>query len=412
MSDTQIKIDNSLIDRLVKDCKTQEDVFGKEGLFTSLKKAIMERILETEMTHHLGYSKHSRNNGISRTNARNGISSKIIKTKEEAIPINIPRDREGSYDPQFIGKWQRKISGFDDKIISMYARGMSTREIQEHLEEIYGMDVSPDLISDITDSVIGEVESWQNRVLESHYAIAYMDALRVKIRDNGFIQNKSIYMIIGVTMDGYKEVLGLWISETEGAKFWLKIMTELKNRGVQDIFIACVDGLKGFPEAINSIFPKTKIQLCIVHMVRYSLNYVPWKDRKLVASDLKKIYTANNEEGALQALSYFEDKWGKKYPTIVKSWTDNWDRLITFLDYPSYIRKAIYTTNAIESANRSIKKTLKVRSVFPNDKSALKLTYLALKNITKRWTMPIKEWKQALNQFAIEFEDRLPQRQF
>jgi putative transposase len=291
----------------------------------------------------------------------------------------------------------------------MYARGMTTHEIQGHLEEIYGMEVSADLISDVTEAVMEEVESWQKRPLESHYPIVYMDAIRVKIRDGGMIQNKSIYLIIGVDMDGQKDVLGLWVSVDEGAKFWLKILTELKNRGVEDIFIACIDGLKGFPEAIASVFPKTKVQLCIVHVLRSSLNYVPWKDRKAAAADLKKIYTAVNEEDALKALSEFESRWGEKYAMIVECWARNWSHIIPFLDYPPNIRRAIYTTNAIESANRSLRKTLKVCSVFPNDKAAIKLIYLSLQQIKKRWIMPIREWKQALNQFAIEFNDRFPQ---
>lgn len=408
MSHNPPMFDPKVLDKLIEECSTQKDVFGKDGLFTALKKALVERILDAEMTHHLGYEKHEKA-GKGGENARNGTTHKRITTGEEQFTIDVPRDRKGAYNPQFIGKWQRRIDGFDDKIISMYARGMTTHEIQGHLEEIYGMEVSADLISDVTEAVMEEVESWQKRPLESHYPIVYMDAIRVKIRDGGMIQNKSIYLIIGVDMDGQKDVLGLWVSVDEGAKFWLKILTELKNRGVEDIFIACIDGLKGFPEAIASVFPKTKVQLCIVHVLRSSLNYVPWKDRKAVAADLKKIYTAVNEEDALKALSEFESRWGEKYAMIVECWTRNWSHIIPFLDYPPNIRRAIYTTNAIESANRSLRKTLKVRSVFPNDKAAIKLIYLSLQQIKKRWTMPIREWKQALNQFAIEFNDRFPQ---
>lgn len=408
MTNTHQEFDPKVLDTLVQNCTTQKDLFGKEGLFASLKRALVQRVLEAEMTHHLGYNKHEKA-GKSAENARNGTTQKRLSSGEDQFTINVPRDRNGAYDPQLIGKWQRRTNGFDDKIISMYARGMTTKDIQGHLLEIYGMEVSPDLISDVTDEVMEEVEAWQKRSLESHYPIVYMDAIRVKVREGGFIQNKSVSMVIGVDMAGQKDVLGLWAAPEEGAKHWLKILTELKTRGIQDIFIACVDGLKGFPEAISSVFPKTKVQLCIVHMVRYSLNYVPWKDRKEVAADLKKVYTAVNEEGALKSLSEFEVKWKNKYPTIVASWEGNWSHIVPFLDYPPYIRKAIYTTNAIESANRSIKKTLKVRSVFPNDKSALKLIYLSLRHITKRWTMPIREWKQALNQFAIEFGERFPE---
>ena len=306
-----------------------------------------------------------------------------------------------------VKKRQTRFDGFDDKILSMYARGMTVREIQGHLEDIYAVEVSPDLISSVTDSVLEEVNAWQNRMLDAVYPIVFMDALRVKIRDSGHVINKAVYMALGVNLDGHKEVLGLWVAKEEGAKFWLKVVTELKNRGVKDMFIACVDGLKGFPEAIESVYPETQVQLCIVHMVRNSLRFVPWKDKKAVVADLKTIYTATNAEVAKESLNAFRTKWDEKYPTIADSWERNWEGLVPFLSYPDYIRKAIYTTNAIESLNRSLRKISKNRGSFPNDESALKLLYLALRNISKNWTMPIRLWKQALNQFVILFPGRL-----
>ena len=306
-----------------------------------------------------------------------------------------------------VKKRQTRFDGFDDKILSMYARGMTVREIQGHLEDIYAVEVSPDLISSVTDSVLEEVKAWQNRTLDAVYPIVFMDALRVKIRDSGHVINKAVYMALGVNLDGHKEVLGLWVAKEEGAKFWLKVVTELKNRGVKDMFIACVDGLKGFPEAIESVYPETQVQLCIVHMVRNSLRFVPWKDKKAVVADLKTIYTATNAEVAKESLNAFRTKWDEKYPTIASSWERNWEGLVPFLSYPDYIRKAIYTTNAIESLNRSLRKISKNRGSFPNDESALKLLYLALRNISKKWTMPIRLWKQALNQFVILFPGRL-----
>lgn len=297
------------------------------------------------------------------------------------------------------------MQGFDDKIIAMYARGMSMRQIQEHLEEIYGTEVSPELISNVTDKVIDEVSVWQARALDKVYPILYLDCLVVKVRENNQIINKSLYLAIGVNMDGIKEVLGMWISKTEGAKFWLSVVTELKNRGVESIYIACVDGLKGFPEAINSVFPKTIVQLCIVHMVRGSLNYVPWKDRKLVAEDLKAIYTSANEQAAELALAAFKEKWDNKYPTIADSWARNWQAIIPFLAFPGYIRKAIYTTNSIEAINRQIRSIIKTKGAFPNDEAVFKLVFLALQNAQKKWTMPIRDWKLALNQFAILFAE-------
>ena len=325
------------------------------------------------------------------------------------MPLEVPRDRNGTFEPQIIEKHQTRFTGFDENIISLYSRGLTTREIQEHLEEIYHVEVSPALISNVTEEVIDEVRAWQNRQLEAVYPIMYLDAIQFKVRDGGHIRNKAVYLAIGIGMNGLKEVLGLWIAQTEGAKFWLQVVTELKNRGVQDIFIACVDGLKGFPEAIESVFPQTEIQLCIVHLVRHSLNYVAWRDRKKVAADLKPIYTAATDVEAEQRLNEFAAKWDQKFPLIAKSWRTNWPRVIPFFAHPPEIRKIIYTTNAIESLNMSLRKVTKTRGSFPNDEAAAKLLYLALRNIAKKWTRkPVLDWAAALNRFGILYEGRLP----
>ena len=397
-------IRQELLEELLKDYKSPEDLLGQGGLLKELTKALVEKALDGELTHHLGYPKYSSSKN---DNARNGKSKKGLLTDHGKMEIVSPRDRNGSFEPELVKKRQTRFDGFDDKILSMYARGMTVREIQGHLEDIYAVEVSPDLISSVTDSVLEEVKAWQNRPLDAVYPIVFMDALRVKIRDSGHVINKAVYMALGVNLDGHKEVLGLWVAKEEGAKFWLKVVTELKNRGVKDMFIACVDGLKGFPEAIESVYPETQVQLCIVHMVRNSLRFVPWKDKKAVVADLKTIYTATNAEVAKENLNAFRSKWNEKYPTIADSWERNWEGLIPFLSYPDYIRKAIYTTNAIESLNRSLRKVSKNRGSFPNDESALKLLYLALRNISKKWTMPIRLWKQALNQFVILFPGRL-----
>ena len=342
-------------------------------------------------------------------NARNGKSKKTLKGEFGELPIEIPRDRQGSFEPQLIPKHQTRWSGFDDKILSLYARGMTVREIQSHLEEMYGTEVSPTLISSVTDAVMDEVKAWQSRPLDSIYPIVYLDCIHAKVRDSGVVRAKAVYLAIGIDMTGNKEVLGLWIAQTEGAKFWLQVVTELKNRGLQDIFIACVDGLKGFPEAIETIYPKTKVQLCIVHMVRHSLNYVSWKMRKEVAADLRAIYASGTVDQASAALDAFEERWGKDYPSIAQSWRRNWSRITPFFDYPPEIRRVIYTTNAIESVNMSLRKITKNRGSFPSDESLIKLFYLALRNISQKWSMPIRDWKAALNRFSIEFEDRVPQ---
>lgn len=400
-------IDNKLIDNLLKDYKTPEEILGDNGLLKQLTKAVLERAMQAELTEHLGYEKHDAS-GDNSGNSRNGKSKKTLKGDFGNLPIEVPRDRDSSFEPQIVPKGQTRFSGFDDKILSLYARGMTTREIQSHLEEIYQVEVSPALISSVTDAVIEEVKVWQNRPLDALYPILYLDALQVKVRDGAHIRNKAIYLAIGINLGGTKEVLGLWVAQTEGAKFWLQIVTELKNRGVADIFIACVDGLKGFPEAIETVFPEAQVQLCIVHLVRHSLNYVGWKQRKEVASDLQTIYRASTREEAEMKLSEFAQKWDTQFPTISRSWRSNWERITPFFAYPADIRKVIYTTNAIESVNMSLRKIIKNRGSFPTDESALKLLYLALQNISRKWTMPIREWKAALNRFAILFEDRMP----
>jgi putative transposase len=400
-------IDNELIDNLLKDYKKPADLIGENGLLKQLTKQLLERAMSAEMTEHVGYEKHDAA-GNNSGNSRNGTSAKTIKGSFGTMGLEVPRDRNGTFEPQIIEKHQTRFTGFDENIISLYARGLSTREIQQHIEEIYHVEVSAALISSVTDGVLEEVKTWQNRQLDAVYPIVYMDAIQFKVRDNGHVKSKAIYLAIGVTIDGMKEVLGLWIAQTEGAKFWLQVVTELKNRGVTDIFIACVDGLKGFPEAIEGVFPQTEVQLCIVHLVRHSLNYVGWKQRKEVARDLKTIYTAATDVEAEQRLTEFSLKWDEKFPMIAKSWRSNWTRVIPFFAHPPEIRKVIYTTNAIESLNMSLRKVTKARGSFPNDEAVSKLLYLALRNIAKKWTMPVHAWKDALNRFAIIYENRLP----
>ena len=400
--------DSNLIDELIKDYKKPEDMFGKDGIFKSLQKAVLERILEGEMTTELGYSKHD-HCGDNSGNSRNGHSEKTVKSSGGEFPIQIPRDRNGDFSPKIIHKNQTRFDGFDDKIISLYARGMTTRDIQAELEEMFGVEVSATLISNVTNEVIDEVKAWQSRPLDKVYPIVYLDALVIKIREDKRIINKSFYLALGVNIEGQKELLGIWISQNEGAKFWLNVLTELKNRGLEDIYIACVDGLAGFPEAIETVYPRTQVQLCIVHMVRNSLRYVGWKTRKTVAADLKAIYTSKTVEEAELALESFSDKWDGQYPSISKSWKQRWENIIPFFAYPADIRKVIYTTNAIESTNMSIRKVIKNKRVFPSDEAALKQLYLALRNISKKWTMPIREWGLALNRFAIMFSDRFPE---
>ena len=397
---------NELIDELLKSCKTPEDILGEGGLLKQLTKAVVERALEGEMTDHLGYTKYSPI-GKNSSNSRNGKTSKTIQGKNGKMDITVPRDRAGEFEPQLIPKHHRRFDGFDDKIISMYARGMTTRDIRGQLEDLYGVEVSPTFISTVTDAVLDEVRQWQTRPLDPLYPIVYLDAIRIKGRHEGHIMNKAVYLAIGINTDGLKEVLGMWIAKTEGAKFWLSVLNELKNRGLEDIFIASVDGLKGFPDAIETVYPHTQVQLCIVHMVRNSLKYVSWKQRKEMATDLKTIYRASTIEEAQSNLDAFAQKWDNTHPNVSKAWRDNWTNLSTFFDYPKDIRKVIYTTNAIESLNMSLRKVTKTRGSFPNDDAIFKILYLALRNAAKKWTMPIQNWKAAMNQFSIMFEDRM-----
>ncbi len=401
-------INHKLIDELLTGYQKPEDIIGANGLLKQLTKALLERAMQAEMTEHLGYEKHDPA-GNNSGNSRNGGTTKTLKGEFGEMPLETPRDRQGTFEPKIIAKGQTRFTGFDGKIISMYARGMSTREIQGHLEEIYQVEVSPALISNVTDAVSDEAKTWQNRTLDAVYPIVYMDALVVKIRDGGHIRNRAIYVVIGVNLQGNKEVLGLWVGQAEGAKFWLQVLTEFKNRGVTDIFIACVDGLTGFPEAIAAVFPQTEVQLCIVHQVRNSLNYVSWKHRKAVAADLRLIYTASTVEAAEQQLDAFATKWDAKYPTISQAWRRHWDHLKPFFAYPADIRKVIYTTNAVESLNMSLRKVIKTRGSFPTEEAALKLLYLGLTHIAKRWTRPVLDWKAALQRFAILHGDRVPQ---
>ena len=396
-----------LLDELLKDYSKPDDLLGQDGLLQQLTKALVERALNGELTHHLGYEKHS-SAGDHSGNSRNGTTPKTLRGKRGQVQIDVPRDRRSEFEPQLIKKNQTRFDGLDEKIISLYSRGMTQREIQGHLEEIYGVEVSPSLISTVTDAVLDEVRAWQSRPLDAVYPILYLDALQVKVKSQGRVLNKAIYLAFGVNLQGLKEVLGMWAAESEGAKFWLSVVTELKNRGVQDIYIACVDGLKGFPEAIEGVYPQTQVQLCMVHMVRHSLSYVSHKDRKEVALDLKAVYQAATIEEAEQHLGEFEEKWGKTYPVIVRSWRGNWARVVPMFGYPSEIRRAVYTTNTIESLNMTLRKITKNRSLFPSDEAVLKLMYLGLRNISKRWTMPIRDWSAALNQFAILFEGRVP----
>jgi putative transposase len=398
---------DALIDKMLKEHRSTEEVLGEGGLLAMLTKRLLERTLGAELTDHLGYERHERR-ATESGNSRNGTSAKTLKGTFGTMPIEVPRDRAGTFEPKIIGRHQTRFTGFDDKIISLYARGLTTREIQQHLEEIYHVEISPGLISTVTDAVIDDVRAWQDRPLERFYPIVYMDALRVKARDAGQIINKAVYLAIAVNMEGMKEVLGMWIAKTEGAKLWLQVVTELRNRGVEDILFACVDGLKGFPEAIETVFPKTEVQLCIVHMVRHSLNYVGWKQRKEVAADLRRIYTAATDTEAESRLDEFAAKWDNQFPMISKSWRANWARIIPFFAHPPEIRRVLYTTNAIESLNMSLRKVIKTRGSFPSDEAVLKLLYLGLRNIAKKWIRPVQNWNAALNRFAIIYEGRIP----
>jgi len=384
-----------------KGIKSEQDLTDFRKILT---KITVEAALNAELEEHLGYALHEKSNT---NNSRNGYSSKSVRTEDGQVELETPRDREGSFEPLLVKKNQTRFTSMDDKILYLYAKGMTTREIVDTFKEMYDADISPTLISRVTNAVIDQVVEWQARPLDSVYPIVYLDCLVVKIRQDKHVINKAIYLALGVNIEGHKELLGMWISENEGAKFWLNVLTELQNRGVNDILIACVDGLKGFPEAINTVFPQTQVQLCIVHMVRNSMKYVPWKDYKAVTADLKRIYQSVTEEEALLELDNFCTRWDDKYPQISRSWRAHWSNLNTLFKYPHDIRKAIYTTNAIESLNSVIRKAIKKRKLFPSDDSARKVVYLAIDAASKKWTMPIRNWKTALNRFMIEFEDRL-----
>ncbi len=398
-------IDKEVIDKLLANYKGSEDLIGEQGLLKELTRALVERAMHAELTHHLGYEKHAAD-GKGSGNSRNGTSAKTLKGDFGEVEIEVPRDRKGSFEPKIVPRHQRRFVGFDDKILSMYARGMTTREIQGHLQEIYGVEVSPSLISEVTDAVLEEVKAWQTRPLEALYPILFLDALMVKMRHEGRVENRAVYVAIGIDLEGRKDVLGLWTSANEGAKFWLQVLTELRNRGVKDIFIACVDGLKGFPQAIETVFPQAQVQLCIVHLVRASLNYVGWKERKQVAQDLKSVYRAATEDEARREMASFAERWNSKYPTIAALWQRNWERVIPFFQFPAEVRKVIYTTNAVESLNMPLRKALKTRVAFPSEEAALKVMYLALRNVIAKWESPL-HWKAALNQFTVLWEDRI-----
>ena len=378
-------------------------------IFENFKKAFIERAMGAEMSHHLGYDAgQAKPEGA--TNHRNGSSAKTVITDTGSVRIGVPRDREGSFEPQLIGKHERRFTGFDDKIIAMYARGMTVREIQAFLAEMYAVDVSPELISSVTDAVMSEVTAWQARPLEAMYPVVFFDALRVKIRENGVVRNKAVYLALGVLADGTRDILGIWIENTEGAKFWMKVFNDMKTRGCNDVLIAVTDGLKGMGEALEVVYPQTTLQTCIVHLMRNSLDYANWKDRKPLAAAIKPVYTAPSAEAALAELDAFESgPWGKKFPTVVAAWRRVWDKVIPFFVFPPEIRRVIYTTNAIESVNARLRKILKTRGHFPNDEAATKLIWLALRNITKDWVRAAPHWKAAMNQFAILYQERFTQ---
>lgn len=396
-----------LIDKILSECDKPQELLKEGGFLKQLTKALVERCLEAEMDDHLGYEKHQRSEQ-SKGNYRNGKTSKTVTGEFGKMSLEIPRDRQSEFEPQLVKKGQTRLEGFDEKVLSLYARGMTVRDIKDQLQDLYGVEVSSGLISNVTDAVIEEVRQWQTRPLDNIYAIVYFDCLVLKVRENQSIINKSLYLALGVNLSGKKELLGMWIAKNEGAKYWLSVLTELQNRGLKDMFIACVDGLTGMVEAIETVYPQTKVQLCIVHMVRNSMRYVSYKHRKELAADLKSIYTSANAEEAELNLEIMAEKWDKTYPVVSKSWKNHWANVIPFFEYPPEIRKVFYTTNTIESMNMTLRKVTRNHRIFPHDEAAFKVVYLALQNITKKWTMPISNWKQALNRFAIEFPERFP----
>lgn len=403
MDKTQDERLKELAGELARDLKTGADL---SALSARLLKLTVEAALGAEMEHHLGYTKHApegRNSG----NSRNGTTPKTLKGDHGEIRIEAPRDRNGTFEPQLVKKGETRITGMNEQILCLYAKGLSTRDIVEAFQEMYGANVSAGLVSQVTNAVIDEVHEWQERALDAVYPIVYMDCIVLKIREDKRIIRKSVYLALGINLEGQKELLGMWISENEGARFWLGILTELRNRGLEQMLIACVDGLSGFPEAIEAVYPQAKIQLCIIHQVRNSLRYVSWKDYKAVTAGLKMIYKSATESEAARELDRFAGIWDSKYPQISKSWRSHWANLTTIFDYPEDIRKVIYTTNAIESLNSVIRKATEKRKIFPNNDSALKVVYLATRSAAKKWTMPLRNWRQAMNRFAIEFEEQL-----
>ena len=404
MSKKKREIPDELLEQLLASVEDPKDLLGSEGLLRQLTALLVEKSLEAELGEHLGYEKGGSRPG---ENARNGSSPKTLLTGVGKVDVQIPRDREGSFEPQLVPKHKRRVEGFDERILALYGRGMTVREIQDYFKEAYGSEVSPTLISKVTDSVLADIEAWRSRRLDPLYPLVYLDGLVVKIRTDGSVQNRTVYIALGVNMEGVKEVLGLWISGAEGAKFWLHVITELRNRGVQDILVASVDGLKGFPEAIAAVYPETIVQLCIVHLIRNSLRLVAWGTRRELAQDLKPIYGAATEAEALAALEHFEATWGKQYPSIGRSWKAHWDGVIPFFAFGPDIRRAIYTTNSIEALNRQLRKAIKPKGHFPSDEAALKVMYLALHHASKKWTMPIKNWPLAMQQLAIHFPGRV-----
>jgi putative transposase len=400
------RISDEAIDELLAGARTEEEIAGPGGLLAGLTKRLIERALEVEMTEHVGYEPHREPPGGAE-NTRNGTTPKTLITEHGPVPIDAPRDRDGTFEPQLVKKRQRRFVGFDDKILALYARGLSVRDIAAHLEEIYGVKVSRELISKVTDAVMDDVREWAKRPLEDVYPVVFLDALVLKVREGGTVQRKACYLALGVTVEGDRDVLGMWFQETEGAKFWMQVLSELKHRGVQDILICCVDGLKGFPEAIEAIFPHTTVQTCVVHLIRLSLRYVPVRDREKVARDLKPIYKAPDADAAQDALERFDEKWGQRYPVITKAWLDAWEYVTPFLAFPDEVRRVIYTTNAIEALNRQLRKAIKTKGHFPNEDAARKLIYLALQNAAPQWTR-CRNWRTALLAFKIHFGDRLP----
>ena len=400
-------IKEELLDELLKNYRGPEDLLGPEGLFTQLKKRLINRVLESELTTHLGYDKHER--GAEEGNARNGHTAKTLRSDDGNMEIKVPRDRKGGFEPALVPKHQRHFDGFDEAILSLYSRGMSTREIQGHLLEIYKVEVSTDLISNATEAVAEEVKTWQNRPLEAVYPVVWFDAIMVKVRHEGKVSNRAIYLALALNLEGKKELLGMWSSENEGARFWLQVATELKNRGLTDIFICCVDGLNGFAQALETVYPKTRVQRCVVHLLRHSLSFVNWKERKEIADALKPVYRATTAAAARVALDEFRGKYDTRFPAIGRSWEAAWEQFIPFFDYPPELRKLIYTTNAIESLNSTLRRASRHRHPFPTLDSLYKLFYLALKRVSAKWTcVTVPNWHDALNRFTIEFGDRMP----